>query len=193
MIKSMTGFGQAILNSGTLSISVEVKSLNSKFLDVNIRLPRKFSEKELELRTLMADRLERGKISLSIDYQQTVKAEGGQRYNQELFVEYYAELKRLADKVMAGYDNLFQLALNAPEVMITGAREELNPAEWEKVKELLTEAITNCEQYRLAEGKALGVKLAEYLESIRGALIQVEAIDPTRIEKIRNRIKSNVS
>jgi uncharacterized protein (TIGR00255 family) len=64
MIKSMTGFGQSILNTGSLAISVEVKTLNSKFLDLNLRLPRKFSEKELELRTLVADKLERGKISL---------------------------------------------------------------------------------------------------------------------------------
>ena len=75
----MTGFGQTSSSSGSLAIAVEVKSLNSKFLDLSLRLPRRFSEKELELRTWVADRLERGKISLSIDYQQTARPEIAQR------------------------------------------------------------------------------------------------------------------
>jgi uncharacterized protein YicC (UPF0701 family) len=183
MIKSMTGFGQVVLNSGTLAISVEVKSLNSKFLDLNLRLPRKFSEKELELRTLVADKLERGKISLGIDYQQSAKLENSSRYNEELFVSYYTELKRLADKVMSGYDNLFQMALNSPDVMISTGKEELDPTEWERVKLLINEALEKCEQFRLAEGKSLEKKLAEYIENIRKGLSAVEQLDPKRLEQ----------
>jgi uncharacterized protein (TIGR00255 family) len=193
MIKSMTGFGQVVLNSGTLAISVEVKSLNSKFLDLNLRLPRKFSEKELELRTLVADKLERGKISLGIDYQQSAKTENSSRYNEELFVSYYGELKKLADKVMAGYDNLFQMALNSPDVMISAGKEELDPAEWERVKQLINEALEKCEQFRLAEGKSLEKKLAEYIENIRTGLSAVEQLDPKRIEKIRSKIKNGIT
>jgi uncharacterized protein (TIGR00255 family) len=193
MIKSMTGFGQVVLNSGALAISVEVKSLNSKFLDLNLRLPRKFSEKELELRTLVADKLERGKIALGIDYQQSTKAETSARYNEELFVSYYGELKKLADKVMAGYDNLFQMALNSPDVMVSTAKEELDPAEWEKVKQLINEAIEKCEQFRLAEGKSLEKKLTEYIENIRQGLIQVEVLDPKRVEKVRSKIKNGIT
>jgi uncharacterized protein (TIGR00255 family) len=193
MIKSMTGFGQVVLNSGTLAISVEVKSLNSKFLDLNLRLPRKFSEKELELRTLVADKLERGKISLGIDYQQSAKTENSSRYNEELFVSYYGELKRLADKVMSGYDNLFQMALNSPDVMISTSKEELDPAEWERVKQLINEALEKCEQFRLAEGKSLEKKLAEYIENIRKGLSAVEQLDPKRIEKIRSKIKNGIT
>lgn len=193
MIKSMTGFGQVVLNSGTLAISVEVKSLNSKFLDLNLRLPRKFSEKELELRTLVADKLERGKISLGIDYQQSAKLENSSRYNEELFVSYYTELKRLADKVMSGYDNLFQMALNSPDVMISTGKEELDPTEWERVKLLINEALEKCEQFRLAEGKSLEKKLAEYIENIRKGLSAVEQLDPKRIEKIRSKIKNGIT
>jgi uncharacterized protein (TIGR00255 family) len=192
MIKSMTGFGQTILNSGSLAISVEVKSLNSKFLDLNLRLPRKFSEKELELRNLVADRLERGKISLNVDYQQASKPEIAQRYNEELFVGYYSELKRLADKVMAGYDNLFQMALASPEVIIANGKEELDPAEWEKVRALIVDTIDKCEQFRLAEGKSMELKLTDYIETIRKGLLEVEALDPKRIEKIRSKIKGSV-
>jgi uncharacterized protein (TIGR00255 family) len=193
MIKSMTGFGQTVLNSGGLAISVEVKSLNSKFLDLSLRLPRKFSEKELELRTLVADRLERGKISLNIDYQQAAKPEMAQRYNEELFAGYYSELKKLADKVMAGYDPLFQMALASPDVVITNGKEEPDPAEWEKVRQLIGEAMDKCEQFRLAEGKSLEGKLLSYIETIRKGLSAVEVLDPKRIEKIRGRIKGSIT
>lgn len=193
MIKSMTGFGQVISNSVNVSISVEVKSLNSKFLDLNLRLPRKYSEKELELRTLIADKLERGKISIGIDFQQSTKAENTQRYNEELFIGYYSELKKLADKVMAGYDNLFQMAINSPDVMITNGKEELDPAEWERVKQLVNEAMDKCEQFRLAEGKSLEIKLREYIENIRKGLVGVEELDPKRIERVRSKIKGSIT
>lgn len=193
MIKSMTGFGQIISNNVNVSISVEVKSLNSKFLDLNLRLPRKYSEKELELRTLIADKLERGKISIGIDFQQSAKAENTQRYNEELFVGYYSELKKLADKVMAGYDNLFQMAINSPDVMITNGKEELDPAEWERVKQLVNEAMDKCEQFRLAEGKSLEIKLREYIENIRKGLVGVEELDPKRIERVRSKIKGSIT
>lgn len=193
MIKSMTGFGQVISNSVNVSISVEVKSLNSKFLDLNLRLPRKYSEKELELRTLIANKLERGKISIGIDFQQSTKAENTQRYNEELFIGYYSELKKLADKVMAGYDNLFQMAINSPDVMITNGKEELDPAEWERVKQLVNEAMDKCEQFRLAEGKSLEIKLREYIENIRKGLVGVEELDPKRIERVRSKIKGSIT
>jgi len=189
----MTGFGQTTLHAGNLVVAVEVKTLNSKSLDVNLRLPRKFSEKELELRTLIGDKLERGKISFAVDYQQAAKPEIALRYNEELFAAYYTSLKKLADKVMAGYDNLFQLALSSPDVVITNGKEELDVAEWEKVKALVLEAIEKCDQFRLAEGKVLQEKLVEYIHAIRKALVHVEVLDPKRIEKIRNRIKGNIT
>jgi len=193
MIKSMTGFGQATFHADNLIVAVEVKTLNSKSLDTSLRLPRKFSEKELELRNLIGDKLERGKISFAIDYQQVAKPEIAIRYNEELFAAYYTSLKKLADKVMAGYDNLFQLALSSPDVIITNGKEELDVAEWEKVKSLVLVAIEKCDQFRLAEGKVLHEKLLEYIHSIRKALEQVEVLDPKRIEKIRNRIKGNIT
>ncbi len=88
MIKSMTGFGQATSNLVDGTLSIEVKSLNSKFLDLNLRLPKKFAEKELELRNLIADKLERGKVSLSIDFQPGVKQEIRQQYYETLFAYY---------------------------------------------------------------------------------------------------------
>jgi uncharacterized protein (TIGR00255 family) len=109
-----------------------------------------------------------------------------------LFIAYYKELKRLADKVSSTTDSIFQMALSSPEVVIANGNEELDPAEWEKVQVLIGEAITKCESFRLAEGKSLEVKLIDYIETIRRGLSAVEEIDPKRIEKIRSRIRGNV-
>jgi uncharacterized protein (TIGR00255 family) len=194
MIKSMTGFGQAVLNTGELAISVEIKSLNSKFLDLSLRLPKIFGEKELELRNLIAEKLERGKVSLSIDYQQTGKIELRQTYNEALFVMYYNALKKLADRVVApSYDHIFSLALNSPDVIQGAGKEELEPAAWEKVSKLMTEALEKFEQFRLSEGKSLEEKLEQYILTIREGLLAVEVLDPKRIERVRSRIKGSIT
>jgi len=190
----MTGFGQAAINTGEVSIMVEVKSLNSKFLDLNLRLARQFSEKELELRNVIAERLERGKVALVIDYQKTGRAEIRQVYNADLFVAYYNEIKKLAEKVnVSSGESIFQLALNSPDVIQSNGKEEFEIAEWEKVNQLVQEAITKCEQFRVAEGKVLETKLINYVHSIGERLKEVEQIDPRRVEKIRGRIKGNIS
>lgn len=193
MIKSMTGFGQAVLNSGDLQITVEVKSLNSKFLDLSLRLPRLFSEKEIEIRNVVAEKLERGKVSLSIDYQKTGKQEVKQKYNEELFTAYYAELKKLADQVKAPYDQLFAMAINSPDVIEGGGKEELDVALWQNVQKLVNEAIENCDHFRKTEGKTLEEKLIQYAQRILDGLKEVEVIDPKRIEKVRAKIKGSIT
>ena len=115
MLKSMTGFGQASAAIGDGSFLVEVKTLNSKFLDLSLRLPRFFSEKELEVRAVITEKLERGKVSVSIEYIKSTGLEIQAQYNESMFIAHYAELKKLADRVMAPYDHLFELALRSPE------------------------------------------------------------------------------
>jgi len=193
MIKSMTGFGQAVLNSGDTQITIEVKSLNSKFLDLSLRLPRLFSEKEIEIRNVVAEKLERGKVSLSIDYQKTGKQEVKQKYNKELFTAYYAELKKLADQVMAPYDQLFAMAINSPDVIEGGGKEELDATLWQSVQKLVNEAIDSCDQFRKTEGKTLEEKLIHYALSILDGLKEVEVIDPKRVEKVRAKIKGSIT
>lgn len=190
----MTGFGQVTINTGDLNITVEVKSLNSKFLDLNLRLSKQFSEKELELRNIIAEKLERGKVSLSIDYQRTGRQEIRQTYNEALFVAYYKELQKLADSVHApALAPIFEIALNSPEVIQGNGKEELDPAEWERVLRLVNESIEKCEQFRLQEGKVLQEKLVGYIHAIESGLKNVEEIDPKRIEKVRNKIKGNIT
>jgi uncharacterized protein (TIGR00255 family) len=187
----MTGFGQVQHDDGKLQINVEVKSLNSKFLDLGLRLPKVFSEKEIDVRNLISEKLERGKISIAIEYQRHGQLEIKQTYNEELFLTYYTQLKRLADRAMAPYENLFELALNSPDV-IQSKQDEFAEDDWNGVKKLIIQAIGSCDEFRKAEGKVLEAKLSEYINSIRGALIKVEELDPKRVERIRQRLKGNV-
>jgi uncharacterized protein (TIGR00255 family) len=193
MIKSMTGFGQVVTNLAEANIIIEVKSLNSKFLDLSLRLPKKFSDKENEVRTLIADTLERGKVSVSIEYQKKPGVGETQRYDENLFSTNYAELKKLADKVMADYDSLFQMALDAPGVKQTETAEQADPAEWEKIVSCLKSAIDACNNFRDLEGKALGAKLESYISNIGNGLQQVIRLEPARTEKIRSKLKENIS
>ena len=192
MIKSMTGFGQSTYDDGQRQINVEIKSLNSKFLDLNLRLPKLFSEKEIELRNLVSEKLERGKVSIVVEYQRYGDASLKQSYNEALFVAYYSELKKLADRVVAPYDNLFQLALSSPDVIQNSQKEEGNDDEWNIIRKLLNESIQKCDQFRKAEGDVLGKMLKDCCALIGEELKNVEALDPKRVQRIREKLKGNV-
>jgi uncharacterized protein (TIGR00255 family) len=193
MLKSMTGFGQATETIGEATIFVEVKSLNSKFLDLSLRLPRIFTEKEIDVRNVITEKLERGKVSVSVEYLKAGAQTVPQLYNEVLFAAHYAQLKKLADRVMAPYDPLFEMALKSPDVQQNTERETLEPAVYEKFVKALAEAIGLCDDFRKSEGSVLQDKMKTYLQSITRSLAKVEGLDPQRIEKIRSRIKKSVS
>jgi uncharacterized protein (TIGR00255 family) len=193
MIKSMTGFGQVSLDDGQTQMHVEVKSLNSKFLDLNLRLPKAFSEKEMEVRNMISEMLERGKVAVSIEYERVQGTEISQSYNESLFVAYYAELKKLADKVYAPYDNIFELAINSPNVIKNNLDEELNEESWKRVKDLLQQALKQCDKFRADEGKVLETMLKSCCQVIEQNLESIKTLDPKRVERIRERLRNNVT
>lgn len=189
----MTGFGQATSTfRDDVSIIVEVKSLNSKFMDLSLRLPKAYSEKELEIRNFFTEQLERGKISVNIDIERSGKSIVQQHYDEDLFVAYYTSLKRLADRVLAPYENLFQAALNSPDVIKGNGSNTASAEEWDAVKHCIFEAIKQCVDFRKTEGKTLQGKLVSYCESIESGLAIIESLDPKRVEKVRSRIKGRV-
>jgi len=192
MIKSMTGFGQHSQDDGQIQIATEIKSLNSKFLDLNLRLPKIFSDKEFEVRNIISEKLERGKVSLVVEYQRYGEQEIKLSYNQKLFIAYFSELKKLADRVIAPYEGLFELALNSPDVIETNVKEGSTDEEWKKVKASIEDAISKCDGFRKEEGKVLGKMLMDCCEVIRGELKKIEQLDPKRVERIRERLKGNV-
>ncbi len=188
----MTGFGQVTTDNSTLKISVEVKSLNSKFLDLGLRLPKTFSDKELELRNLVSEKLERGKVTLTVEVERYNEAEVKQTYNEVLFTAYYNGLKKLADKVVAPYDQLFELALNSPDVIQNKLSEEESEEEWVQIRRAIVDALTQCDGFRKDEGKVLEQKLKEYCESIASSLKHVNELDAARVDKVRQKLKGNV-
>ncbi|GIV38166.1 MAG: hypothetical protein KatS3mg032_2545 [Cyclobacteriaceae bacterium] len=188
----MTGYGFASAEDDQRQITVEIKCLNSRYLDLNLRLPRAFSDREMDLRVLLGDRLERGKIVVQVDYLRKSGADLRQTCNEELFIRYYTEYKRLADRVMAPYDSLFQLALSAPEVMQTGLNAMATDEEYTLLKNTTEQALSQCEQFRTAEGKALEEEFTALIQSIRKGLQRTLDLDRIRLEKIREKLKNQV-
>ena len=197
MLQSMTGFGAAQRDTEQYTIAVELKSLNSKSMDLSVRLPRFLSDKELEVRNLVTKSLTRGKVSVAIDIN---SKNGNQKLrsiiNQDLLQTYYQELEKAAQKVGAATNDLFRLALQMPEVMQQGqlaSEEEMPPVDWPTVIELLQEAIYNLNHFRNDEGKALTTEILSYIDRIRILLAEIDRFDPTRMENIRDRIKTHLN
>jgi uncharacterized protein (TIGR00255 family) len=193
MIKSMTGFGQVSYDDGQSQAHIEVKSLNSKFLDLNLRLPKEFSEKEMEVRNLISEMLERGKVSVSIDLDRIQNATIRQSYNEALFTAYYLELKKLADKVYAPYENLFELALNSPDVIKNMQEEHLSEETWNRVRDMLVEALKKVDKFRADEGLVLEEMLKNCCLAIGKNLESIRQLDPKRVARIRERLRNNVN
>lgn len=191
MIKSMTGFGVAGFENEQMMIQIEVRSLNSKFLDLSIRSPRQFSDREPEIRTMVQGILDRGKVSVSVEF----LAKGSQNLpvtiNRELFNTYFEEFKNLADTVGEKPVDLFKLALQAPNVIVSVPMEREENADWDQVKRVLEEALRKCDGFRKDEGAALYSKLEESIQLIRSAFLKVKQEDPGRKEKIQQRIKNH--
>lgn len=188
----MTGFGQSSFDDGQSQLYVEVKSLNSKFLDLNLRLPKAFNEREMEVRNLVSEILERGKISVNIEYETTGES-SVQTYNADLFVSYYQELKKLADRVLAPYEPLFALALNSPNVVKSPLREEISDEAWNRTRKVLTEALKKCDAFRTDEGGVLEKMLQACCHRIEENLEKIRELDPKRVERIREKLHNNVA
>ena len=192
MLRSMTGFGRSKGQKSGYNVTVEVKSLNSKFLDAQIRIPKNFLDKELEIRSQLAKGLNRGKVSLSIDL---MKEEGGveaQQVNQDLFKVYYSEFESLADQVGAAKDDLFRIALNSPDVIIPQmVDEDLLKEQWIFVQEHFVSAIKALDEFRLQEGATLERELKNYIANVAGYLKEIEVHDPERVVIIKERIQKH--
>lgn len=193
MLKSMTGYGVAMAENDQLSVTVEIKSLNSKFLDLALRLAKEYADKELEIRNLLNTSIERGKVSLVIEVKPKTEVKPKVTINKDLVKFYYQELLDAAAKSGAPQDDLFKSALTLPGAVDTDSQLNDNEEEWKFVMQVLQEAIKKFEEFRLSEGKVLAGKFLEYLDKIDLLLKRVETFDPQRIEGIRERIRTHVA
>lgn len=189
----MTGFGRAGMEDDSRTIQAEVKTLNSKFLDLSLKLPRQFSEKEHEIRNLVQGMLERGKVNLALDFIPKKSNQIPVTINEELFQAYFEKYQNLANSVVAEKSELFKLALQSPSVIVNMASDEATEAEeeWELIQKVIIEALQKCDQFRKDEGESLFEKLKENIQVIDSALQQVKAIEGQRKDRIKNRIRSN--
>ncbi len=193
MLQSMTGFGSARLDSDQYTISVEIRSLNSKGMDLSVRTPRYLNEKEYEIRNLITKSLIRGKVSVCVDYSKNKSQKAKNNINRDLLQAYYNELSQAADEVGASKQDLFRLALHMPEVLQQEQDDEAGDADWSVIQPLIEEALKNIISFRADEGKALTAEIMSYIDKIRILLAEIDKHDPVRMEHIRNRIHGHLS
>jgi uncharacterized protein (TIGR00255 family) len=192
MIKSMTGYGKSDYKDEWLWVSVEVKSTNAKHADISLRLPKAFSEQEIAWRNLAIVFLERGKIALSVTYERKDATSPQTHINQVLFRDYYHVLKSLAEEVGASSQALFQLAIQAPEVITKSDQNVGYENDQQVLEKAIRAALQQCDQSRQTEGAVLAKKLSGYLQVIRKGLEKVEKLDPDRRQAIREKLKTGV-
>lgn len=187
MIQSMTGFGKAVAELENRKVTVEVKSLNSKQLDLYVRMPNLYKEKEMEVRNLITRRLERGKVDFLI-YVENIGIDTANQINQNVIESYYKQIKETASNL--GIDvpsDWFQVLMRMPEVL-KYEQNEADENEWRKVSEAINEAINQLLGFRKQEGKMLQSLFEEKTNNISNLLLDIEPYEKDRIEKVRTRI-----
>jgi uncharacterized protein (TIGR00255 family) len=187
MIKSMTGYGTAVKDNGKVKYSVEIKSLNSKFLELNLRLPKAVSDKELTLRTECSKLIERGKVNLSVNVEYSDQTAKASTINADLLKKYYTQLQQIAFELGDKQVSLFELALNMPEV-IANNDNEVDEEESRLLLEAFYAAVDQFNIFRGDEGAVLSQDLTDRVVLILTYLSEVEAVEMDRIPLIRERI-----
>jgi len=190
MIQSMTGFGRATLILPQKKISVEVKSLNSKQVDINTRIPSFYKEKELEVRSLLSSTLRRGKIELSIFIENT-DTNAQYKINKDLVGEYMRSLQDLGNEKIAGGE-LLSIAMRLPDAMKV-EREEIDEKEWSAIMEVVKEALDSLVAYRKAEGLSLENDIKEQISRIDSLHNDVPKYEQERISTIKDRISTKLN
>ncbi len=189
MLKSMTGYGKAIAETPQKKITVEIRSLNSRQLDISTKIPWMYKEKEPEIRNLISHKLDRGKIDISI-YFDILGDEGIPVINRSIVRNYYLQLKEIADELDIDFDDqILSTIMKLPEALKT-EKPELTESEWSTVTDKINESINCLDEYRMVEGKSIEADMRKCLQKITGFLSEIEKHEPGRIEKVREKLLS---
>jgi len=187
----MTGFGKATCEYGNKKIVVEIKSLNSKQLDVSTRISGLYREKDIEIRNEISQRLERGKIDLSLYIDNSGK-ESVTQINQSVVESYYQQIKTLSENIgIEVPGNWFEVLLRLPDTMKTET-VELDENEWIEIKKTIAEAIDQLTSFRIQEGKSLETVFNERIANIGQLLLETAPFEAERVEKIKTRLEENL-
>ncbi len=192
MIKSMTGYGIASFDSGNTKYTVEIKSLNSKFLELQLRIPKAFSEKEFQLRNECNKQIERGKVSLSINVEQAAAAVKAAGIDTVLLKNYYEQLKTVSNDLGEPTSNLLQLALGLPEV-VKYDEDTVSEEEWKIVEKTFQQALAAFQQFRADEGNVLEQDVKYRIGIILKNLELVQVEEPKRVPLIKERLNQFLS
>ena len=188
MIQSMTGYGKAVVAYKDKKIHVEVKSLNSKQLDLNTRIAALYREKEMEMRQMVAEALIRGKVDMSVWIEKDMAVDPTP-INATLVENYYQQIKSISEKTgIPVPEDWFYTLLRMPDVLTKTDTEELEEEEWQTVKGAVSEALKNLVDFRTQEGAALQKKFTEKIDNIAILLAEIEPYEKSRVEKIKQRI-----
>ena len=188
MIQSMTGYGKAVVAYNEKKIHVEIKSLNSKQLDLNTRIAPLYREKEMEMRQMVAEALIRGKVDMSVWIEKDTVVDATP-VNAALVENYYNQIKAISEKTNIPLpEDWFATLLRMPDVLTKTEMEELDEAEWLAVRNAVAEALKNLVDFRTQEGTALQKKFAEKIDNIERLLAEIEPYEQSRVEKIKGRI-----
>ena len=189
MIKSMTGYGKSVAETPQKKITVELKSLNSKQLDFNSKVSWLYKEKEPELKSIISQKLERGKIDLTI-FCDNLTDENIPVINKEVVKNYFNQLKEIAGELNVDLnEHILSTILRLPDALKT-EKQELDESEWELVKKHLLEAINMLDLYRLEEGNALEKDIRNNIARIISSLQEIETFEDGRIQKVRDKLIS---
>ena len=198
MILSMTGYGKSVANFNGKKIHVEIKSLNSKALDLSTRITPLYREKEIEIRNYIATELERGKVDFVL-WVEKDETQSATPINTALVLEYYKQIKELSATLnldMSGLQTAnewMKTLLRMPEVLTRTETEELTDEEWAIAFTAVKAAVANLVEFRKQEGAALAKKFQEKIDNISALLASIEPFEKERTEKIRQRIISNLT
>ncbi len=188
MIQSMTGYGKHVVQLPSKKITVELKSLNSKNLDINARIPQAFRDKELNLRKTIADVLIRGKVDFGL-YVEITGEDTSAEINSGVVRNYMEQLREIADGDSV---KLLELALRMPDTLKTD-KNDIDPKEYKAIEEALNEALNAINTFRTEEGKVLENDFRNRLKTLGDLLDQVKAMDQERLGTIRERLEKAVA
>ncbi len=192
MIKSMTGFGKVVLELTDKKLTIEIKTLNSKQLDINTRIPNPYKEKEPEIRSLLSRKLGRGKIEFNI-YIENTEVSINYSFNKSMAKKYYEELKALSTEInQENFSNYLPLIVKMPDVLYP-EKEEFNENDWAKIKKSINDTLDQVNEFRIDEGKLLENDFIKRIKYIKQLLLDVNSFEEKRITNFKERINKNLN
>lgn len=193
MVKSMTGFGKTTVESGSKKVVIEIKSLNSKQLDLNLRIPNLFKEKEMEIRSMIKDCLDRGKVDMCI-YFDNSESDKDVTINKSVVMQYFNQMLDISAQLGVEPDKneLLQTVMRFPDTLQVKA-EELDEKEWARLKAGIEVALGEINKFRMQEGKALMKDIGKRVELIQSLSAEVPQFEGKRVEMIRQKLQEKMN